>query len=268
MKKGFRTPSLKKSISARTTGRISRTLKSSYTPFYNKKGTGIYKDPKKSIYNAVYSRTTVDSLKGVRSSTSKTFSKGDSEYYEDNEFGDVTSYGPYEYPYNYDIKRHYIKLENADEKLLKRIVHYNWMPLCVAIKPYQDKKKIKVFVERLDGHNNMPKTLIDAPLGEVPKKYIDELLEMDVRYCKAIVEKKLNNKTGEYSYIAKICYEERVKVEEDDGKEDYTDPKYSEDYIENTYNEIYGTDHTLRNCIITFVIAMLLIILLCNINRF
>lgn len=57
MKFGMRTPSLKKSISARTTGRLNRSIKRSINPFYGKKGMGIL-HPKKALYNKVYNKTT------------------------------------------------------------------------------------------------------------------------------------------------------------------------------------------------------------------
>ncbi|MCI5808119.1 MAG: hypothetical protein SOZ06_06265 [Candidatus Faecenecus gallistercoris] len=59
MKIGFRKPSLKKSIKARTTGKIKRAFKKSSNPFYGKRGMGLLKNPKKAIYNKVYSKTTV-----------------------------------------------------------------------------------------------------------------------------------------------------------------------------------------------------------------
>lgn len=58
MKIGMRTPNLKKSIKARTTGRVKRSIKKQVIPFYGKKGTGIFKNPRKAIYNKVYYRTT------------------------------------------------------------------------------------------------------------------------------------------------------------------------------------------------------------------
>lgn len=57
MKFGFRKPSLKKSIKARTTGKLKRKAKKAVVPFYGKKGTGIIKNPKKAVYNKVYHRT-------------------------------------------------------------------------------------------------------------------------------------------------------------------------------------------------------------------
>ena len=46
MKFGMRTPSLKKSISARTKGRATRAVKKALIPGYGKKGMGWIKDPK------------------------------------------------------------------------------------------------------------------------------------------------------------------------------------------------------------------------------
>ncbi|AKB53286.1 hypothetical protein A9239_15270 [Methanosarcina sp. A14] len=57
MKFGFRKPSLKKSIKARTTGKLKRKAKKAVVPFYGKKGTGIIKNPKKAVYNKVYHKT-------------------------------------------------------------------------------------------------------------------------------------------------------------------------------------------------------------------
>ncbi len=57
MKIGFRTPSLKKSFKARTTGKAKRKIKKAINPFYGKKGMGVFK-PKKAIKNKVYRKTT------------------------------------------------------------------------------------------------------------------------------------------------------------------------------------------------------------------
>lgn len=58
MKFGLRQPSFKKSLKARTTGKAKRKIKKSLIPGYGKKGTGMFKDPKKSVYNKVYNKTT------------------------------------------------------------------------------------------------------------------------------------------------------------------------------------------------------------------
>lgn len=53
----IRKPSIKKSITARTKGRITRSVKRSIIPGYGKKGRGLITNPKKSIYNKVYNKT-------------------------------------------------------------------------------------------------------------------------------------------------------------------------------------------------------------------
>ena len=58
MKFGMRTPSLKRSISARTTGQLKRSVKRAIIPGYGKKGKGWIKNPKKALYNKVYHKTT------------------------------------------------------------------------------------------------------------------------------------------------------------------------------------------------------------------
>ena len=62
MKFGVRKPSIKRSITARTTGKLKRTVKKTVNPLYGKKGMGYINDPKKAVYNKVYNKTTI----GVR----------------------------------------------------------------------------------------------------------------------------------------------------------------------------------------------------------
>ena len=50
MKFGIRTPSLKRSISARATGRAKRSIKKALIPGYGKKGRGWITNPKKATY--------------------------------------------------------------------------------------------------------------------------------------------------------------------------------------------------------------------------
>ena len=72
MKIGMRKPSLKKSFSARTTGRLKRDIKRAIIPGYGRKGMGLL-HPKKAIYNQVYRRTTFsifDLAKSTKSGTS------------------------------------------------------------------------------------------------------------------------------------------------------------------------------------------------------
>lgn len=58
MKIGIRKPSLKKSLSARTTGRAKRTIKKAIMPGYGQKGMGWIRNPKKAAYNKIYNKTT------------------------------------------------------------------------------------------------------------------------------------------------------------------------------------------------------------------
>lgn len=59
MKFGIRKPSIKKSISARTTGRLKREIKRSIDPLYGKKGMGYIHNPERAIKNKIYNKTTV-----------------------------------------------------------------------------------------------------------------------------------------------------------------------------------------------------------------
>lgn len=57
MKIGMRTPNFKKSIKARTTGKVKRKIKKALIPGYGKKGMGWVKDPKRAAYNKMCNKT-------------------------------------------------------------------------------------------------------------------------------------------------------------------------------------------------------------------
>lgn len=81
MKFGMRKPSLKRSIKARTTGKIKRKIKKAINPFYGKKGMGYIRNPKKAIYNKIYNKTTFgisDLLKHTRKTSNATHIKNQS----------------------------------------------------------------------------------------------------------------------------------------------------------------------------------------------
>ena len=59
MKFGIRTPSLSRTISARTRGRVTRTVKRTLIPGYGRKGMGWLRDPRRADYNKVYRKTTM-----------------------------------------------------------------------------------------------------------------------------------------------------------------------------------------------------------------
>lgn len=77
---GIRKPSVKKSFSARTTGRAKRKMKSSVNPFYGKKGTGAIRNPKKSTYNKVYNKTTYDGLSPLKNKSKSRATSTKSDY--------------------------------------------------------------------------------------------------------------------------------------------------------------------------------------------
>ncbi|WP_077597834.1 hypothetical protein [Olsenella urininfantis] len=58
MKFGIRKPSIKKSISARTKGKVTRKVKKAVVPGYGKRGMG-WLHPKRKVQSAIYERTTV-----------------------------------------------------------------------------------------------------------------------------------------------------------------------------------------------------------------
>lgn len=63
MKIGIRTPSIKRMVKARTVGKLKRAVKKAVDPTYGKQGIGLLKDPKKAVYNKVYSKVTINPFK-------------------------------------------------------------------------------------------------------------------------------------------------------------------------------------------------------------
>lgn len=72
MKVGMRKPSIKRSISARTTTRVNKSIKKNLNPMYGKKGMGYINDPSKAIYNKIYHKATVSTKDVLDSNTSNT----------------------------------------------------------------------------------------------------------------------------------------------------------------------------------------------------
>lgn len=58
MRIGMRAPSVRRSISARTTGKWKRQAKKALIPGYGKKGMGWIRNPRKATYNKIYKKTT------------------------------------------------------------------------------------------------------------------------------------------------------------------------------------------------------------------
>ena len=70
MKFGIRKTNIKKSIKARTTGKIKRNIKSTVNPLYGKKGVGFINNPEKAIYNKVYNKTSINAFNVFKKSNS------------------------------------------------------------------------------------------------------------------------------------------------------------------------------------------------------
>ncbi len=91
VKVGIRKPSIKKSVKARTTGKVKRKMKSSVNPMYGKKGMGWVNNPKKAAYNKVYNKTTrsVSSFgtSKKRKSTSKSNSSNRNSHHNEQRSG-------------------------------------------------------------------------------------------------------------------------------------------------------------------------------------
>lgn len=112
MKFGIRTPSVSKSISTRTKGRITRSAKSAFIPGYGQRGTGMVKDPSRALYNRVYNKTTVGindsfcSSKKTRSSQrskSHTYESTCADFFDDNSTVSSNYYLKRNYEITYDL---------------------------------------------------------------------------------------------------------------------------------------------------------------------
>lgn len=57
MKFGMRKPTIKKSIAAKTIGKVTKSVKKDIIPGYGKKGSGCIKNTKKAAYNKIYNKT-------------------------------------------------------------------------------------------------------------------------------------------------------------------------------------------------------------------
>lgn len=86
MKYGVRKPNIKKSIKARTTGKMKRQVKKAVNPLYGKKGMGVINNPKKAAYNAVYNRTTVGVSDISKSATTSNASHSVRHEYSDRTY--------------------------------------------------------------------------------------------------------------------------------------------------------------------------------------
>ncbi len=93
MKIGYRKPSLKRSIKARTTGKIKRKVKKAVNPFYGKKGMGYIKNPKRAVKNKIYHKTTFGTNDVVRvmAGTNRASSKKPVGYNQSKKIDPITN---------------------------------------------------------------------------------------------------------------------------------------------------------------------------------
>lgn len=85
MKFGVRKPNFKSSLKARTTGKAKRAVKRAVIPGYGRKGMGFARNPKKSVYNAIYRRTTVDAFKDLKTPSTLNNSTNNRRQYSSTE---------------------------------------------------------------------------------------------------------------------------------------------------------------------------------------
>lgn len=91
MKIGPRKPSLKRSVKAKTTGKIKRQAKRSIDPTYGKKGVGWVKNPKKATYNKIYNKTSYSVMPNTRKIKSSSQKRTDSNFRKLNKYGTTPS---------------------------------------------------------------------------------------------------------------------------------------------------------------------------------
>ncbi|XRJ96215.1 hypothetical protein ACPBEI_07395 [Latilactobacillus sakei] len=154
VKIGVRTPSLNKSVRARTTGSVTRTVKRSVNPVYGKKGTGFITNPERSIKNAVYHRTTV----GINPLSNMTATKTNFQNKSVNQFDESISIHqlPLDFVNNHNV---------PEDKLLLKIKD-------VETNPYDDNistliSNISGDIERDELYDNLKRNeIIDFHFGE------------------------------------------------------------------------------------------------------
>ena len=89
MKIGIRKINIKNRIKSRTTAKLKRKVKSSFIPWYGKKGMGWVNNPHKALYNKIYNKTTIsidDAIKFFTEEDSVDFKDFQAFYYEQNEY--------------------------------------------------------------------------------------------------------------------------------------------------------------------------------------
>lgn len=127
MKIGIRKPSIKKSIKARTTGKVKRSIKKATIPTYGQKGTGLIKNPKKAVYNKVYNKTTVSVMPKIDFENKAPIRSKQTT-------SNNANYSPNEHMINEDPKRYKWVNNPRDSKIyilifFIHIISFFWIPL-------------------------------------------------------------------------------------------------------------------------------------------
>lgn len=113
MKVGYRKPSFKKSVSAKTKGKMNRAIKKATNPYYGKKGSGMIKDPKKALYNKCYNKTTLDVrdvFYNYLKTNSTTFNCADDNDYKPNYREQIDN----DFDYLYELKSRAVQPTKTD----------------------------------------------------------------------------------------------------------------------------------------------------------
>lgn len=156
---GVRKPSIKRSISSRTTGRITRSVKSSVDPFYGKKGTGLVRNPSKSIYNKVYKKTTVgiNPMSNIGGDTNTSVSDNSDINYQ-NVFSDPIDQMEYEGPNLNDLPSPKVVL-HIDSKFINTV---DFKDNILSVSNY-----ISASIDRGDQYQGLKRTeIIDSHFNE------------------------------------------------------------------------------------------------------
>lgn len=225
MKFGMRKPNLKKSIKARTTGRIKRAAKKAINPVYGKKGMGIVNNPKKAVYNKVYNKTTVG-LSDLSNKTTKANQKQSNRTNNYNQCGvgiDESKIISREQAYQEKVEP-ILKmmhgcaqgLEKAESPYWFFYIYRNAEKYCKELLEYEDKMEWK---------NGTP----TEAFNELKEKKQDAIRMMIERYYNILVKKSkaLN--------LFKINYKEKFLIELNKYISEYNEENKL--YIEKLYNE-------------------------------
>ena len=101
MRSIIRKPSIRKSVSSRTTARVTRTVRKLSNPTYGMKGTGYIKDPGKAVYNKIYNKTSYGVRDLMQTGSSSSHGAGSSRYQSQSETHIVTNNNIADYAQNH-----------------------------------------------------------------------------------------------------------------------------------------------------------------------